>query len=384
MFVNGVARRRRTAAGLHAVRPAAAAADDRRQRALRQGANAIAIVLADGWFRGQTGAHAGRRPVGHLDLGVGRARRRRRRRGRRPTSRGGAAPSHISAADLIAGQTEDRRRFDPAVLLPGFDDSGWNAGRSSPNRPTSPLVDYDAPPVRRVEELVPSVGHRASAAGCTSSTSARTSTAGHGSSTSARRTRSSRSPTASGWTPDGDVTTDHLQRRLPLPARAAARRPGRPCHLRRARRRRVRAAPDDPRLPVRPYRGPPGTTRQPTTCGASSCTAISTRTGWFECDDERINRLHDAAVWSLRDNICEIPTDCPHRERAGWTGDWQIFAPTAAFLYDVERVHPQVAGRRSAGPARRRPGRQPRPVDAGRGLRRAERRRCTARPDGAT
>ncbi len=34
--------------------------------------------------------------------------------------------------------------------------------------------------------------------------------------------------------------------------------------------------------------------------------------------------------------MCEIPTDCPHRERAGWTGDWQIFAPTAAFLYDVE------------------------------------------------
>ena len=61
-----------------------------------------------------------------------------------------------------------------------------------------------------------------------------------------------------------------------------------------------------------------------------------TRTGWFECDDERVNRLHDAAVWSLRDNICEIPTDCPHRERAGWTGDWQIFAPTAAFLFDVE------------------------------------------------
>ena len=60
------------------------------------------------------------------------------------------------------------------------------------------------------------------------------------------------------------------------------------------------------------------------------------RTGWFECDDERVNRLHEAAVWSLRDNICEIPTDCPHRERAGWTGDWQIFAPTAAFLYDVD------------------------------------------------
>jgi alpha-L-rhamnosidase len=61
-----------------------------------------------------------------------------------------------------------------------------------------------------------------------------------------------------------------------------------------------------------------------------------TRTGWFECHDDRVNRLHDAAVWSLRGNLCEVPTDCPQRERAGWTGDWQIFAPTAAFLFDVE------------------------------------------------
>ena len=40
-------------------------------------------------------------------------------------------------------------------------------------------------------------------------------------------------------------------------------------------------------------------------------------------------------MWSLRDNVCDIPTDCPHRERAGWTGDWQLYVPTAAFLYDV-------------------------------------------------
>jgi alpha-L-rhamnosidase len=59
------------------------------------------------------------------------------------------------------------------------------------------------------------------------------------------------------------------------------------------------------------------------------------RTGWFRCSDERLNALHDAAVLSFRGNACEIPTDCPQRERAGWTGDWQIFQPAAAFLYDV-------------------------------------------------
>lgn len=59
------------------------------------------------------------------------------------------------------------------------------------------------------------------------------------------------------------------------------------------------------------------------------------RTGWFSCDDPRVNRLHEAALWGLRSNVCDIPTDCPQRERAGWTGDWQLFLPTAAFLYDV-------------------------------------------------
>ena len=59
------------------------------------------------------------------------------------------------------------------------------------------------------------------------------------------------------------------------------------------------------------------------------------RTGWFSCSDPRLDALHDAAVLSMRGNVCEIPTDCPQRERAGWTGDWQIFASTAAYLYDI-------------------------------------------------
>jgi alpha-L-rhamnosidase len=59
------------------------------------------------------------------------------------------------------------------------------------------------------------------------------------------------------------------------------------------------------------------------------------RTGWFSSSDERLDRFHEAAVWSLRDNACDVPTDCPHRERGPWTGDWQLYVPTAAFLYDV-------------------------------------------------
>ncbi len=57
--------------------------------------------------------------------------------------------------------------------------------------------------------------------------------------------------------------------------------------------------------------------------------------GTFTCSDERLNKLHEIVDWSFRDNACEVPTDCPQREKAGWTGDWQLFVPTAAYLYDV-------------------------------------------------
>ena len=57
--------------------------------------------------------------------------------------------------------------------------------------------------------------------------------------------------------------------------------------------------------------------------------------GGFDCSDERINRLHRVAEWSFRGNACEIPTDCPTRERSGWVGDWQLYVDTAAYLYDV-------------------------------------------------
>ena len=60
-----------------------------------------------------------------------------------------------------------------------------------------------------------------------------------------------------------------------------------------------------------------------------------TRTGWFEASDPLLDRLHENVLWGMRGNFLSIPTDCPQRdERLGWTGDIQVFAPTASFLYD--------------------------------------------------
>lgn len=60
--------------------------------------------------------------------------------------------------------------------------------------------------------------------------------------------------------------------------------------------------------------------------------------GRFECSDGRINRLQSNVNWSLRGNFAEIPTDCPGREKAGWTGDIYGFAPTATLIRDVSGV----------------------------------------------
>ena len=60
------------------------------------------------------------------------------------------------------------------------------------------------------------------------------------------------------------------------------------------------------------------------------------RTGWFSSSSELLNRFHENVVWSIRGNFVDLPTDCPQRdERLGWTGDVQVFGPTATFLYDT-------------------------------------------------
>ncbi|MBP1588329.1 MAG: family 78 glycoside hydrolase catalytic domain, partial [Clostridia bacterium] len=57
------------------------------------------------------------------------------------------------------------------------------------------------------------------------------------------------------------------------------------------------------------------------------------RTGDFSSSNELVNRLFDATVWSAKGNHLDIPTDCPTRERHGWTGDAQLFFVTASYLF---------------------------------------------------
>lgn len=58
------------------------------------------------------------------------------------------------------------------------------------------------------------------------------------------------------------------------------------------------------------------------------------QTGFFDSSNELLNRFVDATIWSTKSNSADLPTDCPTRERHGWSGDAQIFFPTASYLFD--------------------------------------------------
>lgn len=58
------------------------------------------------------------------------------------------------------------------------------------------------------------------------------------------------------------------------------------------------------------------------------------RVSTFECSNELINTFYDNTVRSCQSNFVDIPTDCPTRERMGWTGDSQIIFDTASYLFD--------------------------------------------------
>ncbi|MFO7281611.1 MAG: family 78 glycoside hydrolase catalytic domain [Thermoanaerobacterales bacterium] len=298
---------------------------------LRRGDNVLGALLSDGWWRGQSGL--ARRvddygPTTALlaQLDVTHADGTTASFGTDGTWR--SAPSHILGADLVAGEVHDlRRRRD------WRDRASWAPVRVE-DHGYAELVEPVAPPVRRVEELRPASVTRLRP-GCW------VVDVGQNVNGWVRLGRLGPAGTAVTLTygewldRDGDVTQEHLRARSFQPDTVtevpfqtdvviSAGRPDdvfEPRHSTKGFQYvRVEGALDD--LTV------------------DDVTAVVvhtdlTRLGDFACSDERINRLHRMCDWSFRGNACDVPTDCPTRERAGWTGDWQIFVEAAAHLYDV-------------------------------------------------
>ncbi|GCD89970.1 family 78 glycoside hydrolase catalytic domain [Nocardioides sp. LS1] len=303
---------------------------------VREGVNVLGAMLADGWFRGEVGvlrsfdqfgertAFLAQLVVDHPDgsvtvLGTGPG--------------WSSALSHVTAGDLIEGQAEDRRLVRHGWSEPGHDGAGW-APVTHADLGHDQLVASPAPPVRVVQEIRPrsvatlGPGHQVFDLGQNINGRVRLRDLGPEDTTLVL--------THGEWLgPDGDVTTEHLKPTdMPFLDR----------ELRAGMVDTVVSAGTpgdefDPRFTTHGFQyvrveGHPGKLTANDLTGLVVHTDLR-RTGSFTCSDPRVNALHEAAVWSFRGNACDIPTDCPTRERAGWTGDWQLYVPIASFLYDV-------------------------------------------------
>lgn len=293
---------------------------------LRQGRNAFGAMLGDGWFRGRLGFGGGRRNIYGDRLALLAQLEIHYADGTSDTlttdENWKAVSGPILASDIYDGETYDARLERPGWSDAGYDDSDWKAVRAL-EWDLHTLVAPQGPPVRRMEAVA---------------------------------------PVAVLKSPSGRTILDfgqNLVGRVRLTVQGAA---GQTVTLRHAevleqgelctRPLRTARATDryilrgegvetwEPRFTFHGFRyaeieNGGGELRLQDT-RAIVCHSDMERTGWFECSDALLNQLHENIVWSMRGNFLDIPTDCPQRdERLGWTGDIQVFAPAASFLYDV-------------------------------------------------
>lgn len=297
---------------------------------LRSGENELTVVLSDGWFRGRTGAHRVPDSFGTETALLATLT------GRLEDSTFSVVTDDswetglgtIVAADLMDGQTTDLRRtglteWGPVVL---------STGPLTKDR--SRLGYSPAPPVRKAEQYRP---------------------------VRIKRLPSGRQivdfgQDLNGWVelralgpadttvvlthgealdPDGDLTLDHLDITVlpglpPLPVG----------QVDRVTSRGVRGDVFEPRHTSHGFRyvAVDGLDHHldEHDLVAHQVRSDMRHTGSFACSDDRLDALHRIAVASWRSNTLDVPTDCPQRERWGYTGDFQIFARSAAFLDDID------------------------------------------------
>jgi alpha-L-rhamnosidase len=290
---------------------------------LRGADNVLGAWLADGWFRGALGFAGGRKHIYGdrtallAQLEVTYQDGQVQRIGTDGEWRG--APSPILSAGLYEGELYDARLETPGWSQPGFDDRQWSAVTVA-TLDLGTLVAPSGPPVRNIETLTP-VSGTVVAPGRTildfgQNISGRlriTVTGAAGQRVQLRHAE---------VLVDGELYVRPLRAAKATDVYLLADRPG-PQQW-------------EPRFTVHGFRYAEVESELPVEAVAQVLHTDLEPAGWFSCSDPLINQLHRNVRWSMRDNFVDIPTDCPQRdERLGWTGDIQVFAPTASYLYRV-------------------------------------------------
>ena len=69
------------------------------------------------------------------------------------------------------------------------------------------------------------------------------------------------------------------------------------------------------------------------------------QTGLFSCSNTLFNRINENFIRTQQGNMHGgVPSDCPHRERRGYTGDGQIAAPAAISNFDMSAFYTKWIG----------------------------------------
>ena len=295
---------------------------------LAAGEHVLGIEVAEGWWRGRLGWNEGIREVYGTEIGpvaeleILGADGSVERIATDATWRW--APGAVLTASLYDGEHHDLR-LDDDWAAPGYDDGDWTDAVDA-EFDASALFVGDVPPVRRIETL-PAQRVWTSPAG---------------------KTLVDFGQNASGWlrvkvppVADRTITFRHAE---VLENDELGTRP-----LRNAKATDVieTSGADglvwEPRFTVHGFRyvqvdGWPGEL----TADDLEMVVVHTDMepiGSFACSHPGLTQLHENIRWSAKGNFVSVPTDCPQRdERLGWTGDLQVFAPTASFLFDCRSM----------------------------------------------
>lgn len=301
---------------------------------LQQGENALGAILGDGWYRGKVYA-LGNRNVYGSRLGLLALLLIETSSGDRITiasdSFWKATTGPILKSDMKDGEIYDARLEMPGRCEAAFDDGDWKNVRTAPH-PKNHLVASMGVPVRRKDTFKPSViktpkGETVLDFGQNLAGVVWFKVQGP-------RGTTVRLQHGETLDKDGNFTVANLLMFVPKEGKEPP-----PFQEVRYTLKGEGIEEYEPRFTVHGFRyvkidGYPG---EPDPADFQSVAIYSDMppTGTFECSDPLITQLHRNTEWSMKSNFLDLPTDCPQRERAGWTGDAQIFAASASFLMDT-------------------------------------------------
>ncbi|MFE5142305.1 alpha-L-rhamnosidase [Streptomyces fagopyri] len=295
---------------------------------LRSGGNALGVYVAPGWYAGNVGMFGphqyGERPALLAQLEVEYTDGTSERITSGPDWRATSGP--IVAADLLGGETYDARKETAGWTSPGFDDRAWLAVRGAGDAAPARIVAQVDGPVRVAEELPvkkvtePEPGVFVLDLGQNMVGSVRLRVKGRAGTTVRLRH-------AEVLNPDGTLYTANLRTAAATDA-YTLKGGGEETY--------------EPRFTFHGFRyveltGFPGTPTAKAVTGRVMHTSAPF-TFEFETNVPMLNQLHSNITWGQRGNFLSVPTDTPARdERLGWTGDINVFAPTAAYTMESAR-----------------------------------------------